>query len=206
MLLAGSCLVLQTIQLGLLVSEPKLCSLCLIAGAVFICAATQCIYVLGTGQLRRFVPPKAFSHLFLVILGLGITYQTLLASGVSVATSVSKEDRAVAAALGTDIRGFIPEFQSDGASVLLVTQPGCHACENARVSLNAASIRFAEYRGCTYLVKQGCFDAKEKVFATPLVLILDKDRRIVFLHEGWPDGQGAEDLVRILKESAKEKK
>ena len=183
-------------QAYLLTQEPKLCPSCLTI--TFVSAAYFFVTAQTLSQVhsRHFVLPKGFVNaigLFLVLLY--VRHCLVLGGYVQAGKSPVVQ---VPHIMGAPLSRFVSASIKPQAGMLYVMgEDSCSACRKAEADLNNAGIKRQEIPFCSLDSSEVCFDAKNLEFPMPLLLICDRQGRIIYQHEGWTDSP---ELLEILKE------
>lgn len=137
-LLFASALVMLVGQAAISVAVPKFCPICLYLGALLQAVLFTSSNALATGAIRgvKFASPR----LACTVLGIGLfasTFAWMHSPGPRLQKDISMKD--VRMALSTYIRNGYGEDR-----VLMLTQNGCNACEEAREYIHESKIAIQE--------------------------------------------------------------
>ena len=185
------------LQAWLLTLEPKLCFGCLLITASSVLYTVATFNVLKTGVLTGVRVPFLLQIVVLIWLPLLILRQALVLTGV---VHMDEAVENVPNIVGRNWSASSPNNMASAGTLLLVTQYGCGACENACRDLTALGVKYKEVPVCTIMKSEQCFNGAGLSFPTPMLLVVDAKGVITFQFNGWP-GPGAERdvLLRQVK-------
>ena len=129
------------------------------------------------------LPVLARAALVLVLLCL-ITRHALVFEGV-VRVGESPE-QSMSNLIGERLSQLAPTIGVPKPGLLyVVTEENCGSCDLAKRQLPTLDIPWRELPISTIVRKEGCFDAGNLNFATPMLLACDANGRVIFQQDGW---------------------
>ena len=181
LLISGAVPVLQACML---VSEPKLCPSCLtitfISAVYFLCT----LKTLSASVLSGIVAPKGLGIAMATVLCLLLLRHSLIVGGYINAGKTT--DETIPSIVGTPFSRFVPSLLHPQPGLLyVVTLEGCSHCQQAESDLPRSGINWSKVPICTIEQRGVCFEGGKLNFPTPMLLMCDKNGRIVYQHEGW---------------------
>jgi hypothetical protein len=185
-------------QSCLIAAEPKLCPACLIGTFLSACYLVSCLNSLKTNTLSGLSAPdwaRAFIILGLIVM---ICRHTLMLGGY-ISGGIVPPQR-VPMLVGDSIKEYLHSDRTLQPGVIwLVTLPGCHTCADAERYLSHSSLIWHNAPPCALGPSDVCFNGKDTRFPTPMILIADKNGKIVLQREGWVGGVGRDILVSQIQ-------
>lgn len=174
------------IQGALLLTTPKFCPWCLLIGctafavlahsAQSIKESKKIVYRLPSASFKLFAASQAAAGMYLVTTATGRLDPFYLPNSKSVAIESFQPVK-------TYLRNLPSQQLPTG--LLVVTIPGCSACDKAKSSLERARQTYTEFMPCSYLGNQPCFDSHGKTIQAPTFLVVDGNGSILTSSVGF---------------------
>jgi hypothetical protein len=188
-------------QLALIVLVPKFCVFCLGIGILFVG-----ILIWLADPKRRFslcssgaAIPFAASLLVMIL-------SANIAAGLGFLTQSTEAQSAhTPDFVGRSIASYLPPEYGLAATLIIVTLPGCKACNDAKEALQTMNVQFIEVGFCGTVARTNCFRSDSKLIA-PLILLVDNSGVIVEQQVGWTTSASEVDsIIRRLTPSVRRK-
>jgi hypothetical protein len=104
--------------------------------------------------------------------------------------------------LRTMLKGFSPKDRFP--AIVVITVPGCHACEMAKAAMDKSGLVYKEIEPCSVFTTLDCFDPGDRSLATPTFLVVDANEVVRRTFVGWSGSSTLStlnDLASAMKET-----
>ena len=177
------------VQMYLLWIQPKLCPYCVALGLIsmiLIGIPTN----LGFGDSGESTSVRSYSLLKVA----AVVFWVLLARNTSLALipgmkSGVRERLSFTTNVGVNIGSLVRGYTSgaSGRRIVMISSPGCDACQRAKSNLASTKFDVEEYQPCSYFVHEPCFEATNQTLRTPTFWYILETGEIKHESYGWPE-------------------
>ena len=172
--------------------EPKMCPVCMISGFISYLCGLSALY-----PVHHVIAKSVSRSLGILMCIFVIVF--ILANNRSMNT-LSYKRSPIVNMIGKSSNEFGISSIAYPYHCIVVSNPMCHACRNAVSDLKKMGIIPIQIPVCSMMKNDSCFQWNRDSISTPMILVFDKNNRVVFQAYGWPiDNYTKANLMNSLR-------